>query len=160
MPFLPKDVGLGIGILAATAVLMHQTTLVRNFPSTRFGAEIWPQIILGVIGILALVMIVGGWRKRNSPETAVTHEMGGKVGGRDVIALAVFASFGFFVWGAPLIGTPLAGFLMVMAILTFIGELTPRMIMIHTVIALSSVGLMWVIFTNVLRVIMPTGALW
>ncbi|WP_417604936.1 tripartite tricarboxylate transporter TctB family protein [Primorskyibacter flagellatus] len=160
MSFLPKNVGLGIGILAGSAVLMHQTTFVRNFPSTRFGAEIWPQIVIGIIGVLALVMILNGWRKRNYPDAAAAHGMGGKLGGRDVIALGVFASFGFFVYAVPLIGTPLAGFVMVMAILSFIGEPRPRMIMIHTVIALASVGLMWIIFTNVLKVIMPTGTLW
>ena len=55
---------LAAGLLGLAALMFLQTFKVRNFPGTRFGAEIWSRAILICLGVLALVLLVQALRHR------------------------------------------------------------------------------------------------
>ena len=57
------------------------------------------------------------------------------------------------------LGMLIAGVLVTFALLTAIGERTPRALALHVVISVVSVGLVWALFTYVLRVYLPEGEL-
>lgn len=158
------DIVTGGATLVGALILFQQTFLVRNFPGVRFGAEIWPRFVIAIVAVLAVIQLLQGIRGGNLPRRQPTEE--GEVDrtergftSGDAIAIAIFVSFAIFVYLLPILGTPLAGFLLVFGILSLIGEIKPRAILRHVVIAGGAVALMWVIFTYVLRVILPAG-LW
>ena len=64
-----------------------------------------------------------------------------------------------FLATLPFFGTLIGGILLVFALLSFLGGVTPRLLVMHALIAVISVGAMWALFTFGLRVLLPRGEL-
>ena len=71
--------------------------------------------------------------------------------------IACFALYFIFLLTLPFFGTLIGGSLLVFALLSLLGGIGPRDLILHAVIAIISVGAMWSIFTFGLRVLLPRG---
>jgi hypothetical protein len=155
---------LAAALAAFSVVLFLQTFKVRNFPGTRFGAEIWPRAILICLGALALVLLVQSLRCPSGPDAAAepdeAHLGLAQIIAREGIALTVFACFAGFLWLVPRIGAYPAGGLFVMAILTALGPKTPRAALMHLGISIGMTLVLWGLFAHLLKVIAPVGRWW
>lgn len=149
---------LGAFIFAFSVVLFLQTYEVRNFPGTRFGAEIWPRAILICLGGLAVVLFVQNLARTSDPDEA---RMGpAQLLMREGIALTVFACFAGFLWLVPRLGAYPAGGLFVMSVLTALGPKTLRAFALHAAISLGMTIVLWAVFAHLLKVIAPVGRWW
>ncbi len=70
-----------------------------------------------------------------------------------------FAIYFVFLATLPFFGTLIGGTLLVFVLLSFLGGIAPKQIVMHAVIAVISVGAMWALFTYGLRVLLPRGDL-
>ncbi|MFV0490887.1 MAG: tripartite tricarboxylate transporter TctB family protein [Pseudorhodobacter sp.] len=141
-------------LLAGVLLFYVESFNVRNFPGTRFGAEIWPRAILICMGVLALALLVASLRQTG--EEAEKPGLGAIIG-REGIALTVFASFLGFLLLVPRLGAYLSGAIFVFAVLTFLGPKTRRATVLHLAIAIGMTIVLWGIFSGLLNVIVPSG---
>ena len=72
-------------------------------------------------------------------------------------ALIIYALFFLFLVTLPYLGMLIGATIFVFLALTLLGRLSARMVGVHALIALGSVGVMWAIFTYALHVILPQG---
>ncbi|MCF3932682.1 tripartite tricarboxylate transporter TctB family protein [Acuticoccus sp. M5D2P5] len=150
---MKRDVVLGLITAAVAIVLWRETLGVRNFAYAQVGAEVWPQIVIGVIFVLAIVQIVGGIRTA-SPAPDPDRDRPG-LAARAFVPGAVFGSVCLFAVLVPFVGFPVAGVVMVMSLLSLIGARTGRAFAIHGAIAFASVLAMTLIFTEVMGILLP-----
>lgn len=149
---------LGAGLFAFTAVLFLQTYKVRNFPGTRFGAELWPRAILICLGVLAVALVIHSLRRPDGAERSGTTLS--ELIARESIALTVFGCFAAFLWLVPRLGAYPSGGLFVLAVLTAIGPKTLRAFALHAAITVGMTLLLWALFAYLLKVIAPVGRWW
>ncbi|MFV0335188.1 MAG: tripartite tricarboxylate transporter TctB family protein [Tropicimonas sp.] len=146
-----------------SALLFLQTFKVRNFPGTRFGAEIWPRAILICLGVLAVALLVQSLRQREPAEMADPEDPGpdrSALVARESIALTVFVCFGAFLLLVPRIGAYPAGAVFVFAVLSFLGPKTLRALALHLGVSIGMTFMLWAIFAHLLKVIAPAGRWW
>lgn len=148
------DIALAMVLLLGSVLFYAETFQVRNFPGTRFGAEIWPRAILIAMGLLSLLLLIQGLRA--SPADKPGPGLSGLIA-REGIALTVFACFCAFLLLVPRIGAYPAGALFVFAVLSALGPRNPRAVLLHLAIALGMTLVLWVIFSGILKVIVPSG---
>ena len=70
-----------------------------------------------------------------------------------------FALYFLFLLTLPFFGTLIGGVLLGFALLSFLGGIAPRQVVIHAIIAALAVGAMWSLFTFGLGVLLPRGTL-
>jgi len=144
-------------LLGLSALLFMQTFKVENFPGTRFGAEVWPRAIIICLSLLSLVLLLQSLKKSNTRMSAVAVK---ELFERESIALSVFACFFCFLWLVPNLGAYPAGGLFVFALLTVLGAKTKRSVLLHLCIAVGASVVLWLLFSQVLKVIAPAGRWW
>lgn len=71
-----------------------------------------------------------------------------------IVCLALYFAF---LATLPFFGTLLGGTLLVFLLLSFLGGVSPRLLVTHALISVISVGVMWALFTFGLRVLLPRG---
>ena len=152
-----SNLALGVGLLALSVLCFLQTYEVRNFPGTRFGAEIWPRAILVCLAGLSLVLIVQHLRARESAQDSPAWR---EVLGREAIALSVFAAFAAFLWLVPRAGAYPSGGVFVMAVLSILGPKTGAAVLRHAAISVLASVTLWLVFSKVLHVLAPGGRWW
>lgn len=148
---------LAVFLMGLSTLLFLQTFQVQNFPGTRFGAEIWPRAIIISMGFLSVILLLQSSRKSNAP---LPHQSLKAVYEREGIAWSVFACFFAFLWLLPRLGAYPAGALFVFATLTILGPKTLRSSLLHLGVAVGSSVVLWVLFSQVLKVIAPAGRWW
>lgn len=70
-----------------------------------------------------------------------------------------FLLFGLYLWSLPWLGMLVGACLFVFLLLTALGGWRPKQLLLHSAIALLTVGGMWSLFTFGLGVILPPGSL-
>ena len=70
-----------------------------------------------------------------------------------------FVIFFVFLLTVEYLGMLIAGVMLTFILLTAIGNRTPKALALHVAISVASVGLVWSLFTFVLRVYLPEGEL-
>lgn len=148
---------LAVFLLGLSVLLFMQTFKVRNFPGTRFGAEVWPRSIIICLVILSLILLVQSMKKSKG---AISQDAIKGFFERESIALSVFASFFGFLCLLPYLGAYPAGGLFVFAVLTILGAKNRRSLLLHMLIAVGSSVVLWLLFSQVLKVIAPAGRWW
>ncbi len=144
-------------LIGLSGLLFLQTFQVRNFPGTRFGAEIWPRAVLIAMGVLSVILMVQALRKTKDAVSAATMKA---LYEREGIAGSVFACFFGFLWLLPRLGAYPAGGVFVFTILTILGPKTLRATLLHLGISVGSSAVLWLLFSQVLKVIAPAGRWW
>ena len=157
---ISKDTVIAAILLVVTGLFYWETYNIPKLDYASIGSEVWPRVILVPLFVLCLIYLVQSLRSAAPAAREPT-------GGGGVLAflytyrnpISSFAVFFVFLLTIDYLGMLLGGTALVFALLTVLGHRTPRAIALHTVIAAASVGLVWSLFTYVLRVYLPQGEL-
>ncbi|MEH6632869.1 MAG: tripartite tricarboxylate transporter TctB family protein [Halopseudomonas aestusnigri] len=154
-----QDVLVAALLLLFCGVMIWASYDIRDLGYPGLKPETWPRFLLILLsGLSALYFI------RSLKETAISTEVSSseiKSNGWKKYQNATWCFVLFFLFLASLdyIGMLLGGILFVFALLTALGERTIRNTVLHAVVAIISVGVMWLIFSYALRVNLPEGNL-
>ena len=158
MKSLNRDAIIAILLLLFCGAMFWATTQIRDPGYGQMGAEVWPRAVLAFLTIASLIYLAQSIYA--DVETASREGAGGGIIGwlahyqNAILCYLLF--FGFLVT-LPIFGMLIGGILFVFLMLSSLGGWSPRLIAIHAMIAICSVGAMWSIFTFGLRVMLPEG---
>lgn len=157
MSRLNRDTVVAIFLLLFCGVFYAASLQIEETTYATIGAEVWPQLIIGLLFILSLVYLFQSVGGAHAPEAEQAKPAGFFARYRN--AIWCYGLFLAFLLTLDIFGMLIGGILFVFAALSVLGERTPKMMAIHAVVAIISVGAMWSIFTFALRVILPEGIL-
>lgn len=158
-----RDTILAILLLVGCGVLMTATFEIREPDYGQLSPAIWPRVIVGILSFLSVLYLIQSIRHgpdAGAPIGKVDREPG--ILGFFAFWRNVFYCFSLFLGYLlvlPWLGMLIGGMLFVFLLLNALGGWSPRLLLIHAVIALVSVGGMWALFTYGLGVILPGGEL-
>ena len=157
MKTLSKDIVISVLLIVITSLFFWETYSIPDFGYSSMQSSAWPRIILAPLFILSVVYFVQSLRQ------------GAGSGGQTMGLMEILSTYRnpilsfliFFVFLLTLdyLGMLLGGGMLVFGLLTVLGPRTSKAILTHVLIALISVGLVWALFTFVLRVYLPEGEL-
>jgi len=152
---LNRDSIAAILLLAACGGLAVASFDIREPDYGQLSPAAWPRLIVGILAFLSLIYLVQSLRQ--GPDEADPEAPRG-LGAlfahwRNVIWC--FVLFGAYLLAIPYVGMLVGGIVFVFALLTALGGL--RAILLHAVIAIVTVGGMWLIFSYGLQVLLPRG---
>jgi hypothetical protein len=152
-----RDTIVAILLLAFTALMWNASTEIEITPYATMASSVWPQIILVGLGIFSALLLAQSVMIK-TPAEAQSERLGPlALLARYRNALIIYALFFLFLITLPYLGMLIGATIFVFLALTFLGRFSARMVGLHALIALGSVGFMWAIFTFALRVILPQG---
>jgi len=166
MTSMSRDTVVSIVLLLFCGFLIWAGYQIRDPQFGELPPAAWPKAVTWVLTAFCVVYFVQSLladRARTDGDSAAPEE--GREPGllgwfrwyfNPIICLALYF---IFLVTLPFFGTLIGGILLVFALLSFLGGVTPRLIVQHAIIAVVSVGVMWLIFTYGLRVLLPTGVL-
>ena len=157
MRSLNRDVVIALVLLAVTCAYFWETFNIVDPGYGSMGPKFWPRIILVPLFILCVTYLIQSLR-RGAAEKGEPFSIGVWFG-KYRNPIYCFAIFFVFLLVLDYLGMLIAGVLVTFALLTAIGERTPRALALHVAISVISVGFVWAIFTFVLRVYLPEGEL-
>lgn len=157
MGSLNKDTVIAVVLIAITSVFFWETFNIPELGYASMGSEVWPRVIMTPLLILCVVYLVQSFRKKAAAD-------GKSVSLGTVISdyrnsIMCFVIFFVFLLTVEYLGMLIAGVLLTFILLTAIGNRTPKALAMHVAISVVSVGLVWSLFTFVLRVYLPEGEL-
>ena len=152
-----RDVVIAVVLVVFTAVFYGATYSIRSTSYGTVGSEVWPRAILIGLGALCILYLINAWRDRH--ETQGEGRGGGLTGWFSTYrnALLCFVMYAFFLATLEYLGMLIGGILFVFLLLNLLGGWNPRRLAIHGVIAVTTMGAMWAVFTFGLRVFLPEG---
>ncbi|GAA0327380.1 hypothetical protein GCM10008967_17350 [Bacillus carboniphilus] len=104
-----KDRIAGIVLLLFCGFFYYQSTLVDVKDLTKISAVFFPRLILGLIALLAVVLLIQSFLKKEVQAKKETEANKGKKG----IVWIIFALFGLYVISLELLGFIVASFLFI-----------------------------------------------
>ena len=158
---LNRDSIVAVLLLLFCGVMFWSTTHIRDPGFEQMGAEVWPRIVLALLSILSLVYLIQSLRS-NEVQAATPSAPGEAAAGwwtRYQNPIFCFALFFAFLVTLPYLGMLLGGILFVFLMMSVLGGWSAKLVLMHALIAVLSVGAMWSIFTFGLRVMLPAGEL-
>ena len=164
MKSLSRDVVVSIALLFFCGFLIRAGFLIRDPQFGELSPAAWPQAVSYVLTAFCLIYFFQSISANKSDiaaaladEYRVRHN--GLIGWARYYAnpIACFVLYFVFLITLPFFGTLIGGTLLVFALLSLLGGIAPKQIVLHAVIAVISVGAMWSLFTFGLRVLLPRG---
>ncbi len=158
-----RDTVVSIVLLLFCGFLIWAGYQIRDPQFGELPPAAWPKGVTWVLTGFCVVYFVQSIiadRARTPDDTApVVDRAPGLIGWfryyfNPIICLSLYFAF---LATLPYFGTLIGGTLLVFALLSFLGGVTPRLLVIHALIAVISVGAMWALFTFGLRVLLPRG---
>ena len=151
-----RDVYIAIVLLLLCGVFFAASFDIREIDYGILMPAAWPRVILVALSILSLVYLVQSLR-RGAPE-----ERGERLSFKGVVSkyrnpLWCYGLFLLFLLTLDYLGMLIGGVLFVFCLLTAIGGVSRRNLIVHALIAIVMVGAMWALFTYALGVIFPQG---
>ncbi len=160
MSSVNRDTIVAIALLVACGGLYMATLEIREPDYGQLSPATWPRLIIGIVTILSTIYLVQSVRRGPTPDEEKTQRSGFPAFlARWRNVLSVFALFLGYLLILPWVGMLLGGATFVFLLLTVLGPFTGRDVLIHSIIALLTVGGMWLLFTYGLGVILPRGEL-
>ena len=162
MGILSRDTLVSILLLLFCGFLIWAGTQIRDPQFGELSPAAWPKAVTYVLTVFCFLYFLQSIRA-NGTATLAT-ETGRQPG---MIAwlryylnpIVCFVFYFLFLLTLPLIGTLIGGILLVFALLSVLGGMRPKQMLIHALIAAISVGAMWSLFTFGLGVLLPRGEL-
>ena len=149
-----RDAVTGLVVLATSLFLFWATLGLERHPLVPVGPEFYPQLVLGVTGVLALLLVVTGvigHRRAPRVEPAARANY-------TLVALS-FAIFAVYVIALPFLGFRLATFAFLVAMPLALEP--PRGVLrrwiVVIVVALAATLVTYVAFESYLQVLLPRG---
>jgi putative tricarboxylic transport membrane protein len=157
MGSLNKDTAAALLILAATGAFFWESFNIPELGYASMGSEVWPRVILAPLFVLGVIYLIQSLRR--APSTAGTSPgfVAGVVKYRNPIMC--FVLFFVFLLTVEYLGMLIAGVALTFGLLTALGNRAPKDLVMHVVISVAAVGIVWSLFTFVLRVYLPEGEL-
>ena len=166
MTTMSRDTVVSIILLLFCGFLVWAGTLIRDPQFGELPPAAWPKAVTWVLTAFCIVYFVQSLLadRRRTAEDIVAPDPDRQPGlagwfrwyFNPIVCLAFYF---IFLATLPYFGTLIGGILLVFALLSFLGGMTPRLIVNHAIIAVVSVGAMWLLFTYGLRVLLPRGEL-
>lgn len=152
---LNRDVIVGIILLVVCGAFFNATFDIPKPLFNQLSSALWPRIILTPLSILSFIFLVQAMLKQEP-----VREAKGGAGAWITYyknPLVSFFLFFLFLLTMPYLGMLIGGTLFVFIMLNFLGGWTPRLVGLHALIAIGTVGFMWSVFSFALGVILPQG---
>jgi hypothetical protein len=152
---LNRDTVVAVLLLLICGGLAWASLDIREPDYGQLSPATWPRVIVGVLALLSLIYLLQSLRQEaEAPNPDAPKSVGAFFNyWRNVIWC--FILFGTYLIAIPYVGILIGGIAFVFALLTALGG--ARDWLLHLAIAAISVGGMWTIFTQALRVILPRG---
>lgn len=162
MAKLNRDVYVAVALLVFCGVMFHASFDIRTPDYGVLPPSVWPQVILSAMSVLSLIFLFQSLRG-----DAVVHIAEGENGPATILEwinywrnpIICFVTFFGYLFLLPHVGMLVSGILFVFVLLSALGGVSPRQIVVHAAIAVIAVGGMWSLFTYGLNVMLPTGEL-
>lgn len=150
-----RDTIVAILLLAFCGVLWHASYDIEITNYGTMPSAVWPRIIIVAIAVFSALLLLRSLTLRDeaAAEDAPTEPFFRRYRN----AAIIYALFLLLLLTLPTLGMHLGGALFVFLALTALGRPSPKLIALHAVVAVVSIGVMWSIFTFGLRVILPQG---
>ncbi len=153
-----QDLYVAILLLMFCGVMLWASYDIRDLGYPGLKPETWPRFLLVLLsGLSALYLIKSLKSLKNQEVHSEGTDTHSGFWSKYKNALWCFALFFLFLLSLDYIGMLLGGMLFVFSLLTVLGEFSRRNIILHSIVAVISVGIMWLIFTYSLRVHLPAG---
>ncbi len=160
MSSLNRDTFVAIVLLLVCGGLYVASLEIREPDYGQLSPATWPRMIIGIVAFLSMIYLVQSIRRGpDEKDDEKSWEGFGAFLAQWRNVLWVFALFLGYLLALPWVGMLLGGAAFVFLLLTVLGPLSGRDMLIHLVIALVTVGGMWLLFTHGLGVILPRGEL-
>jgi len=157
MSSLNRDTVIALILMAVTGIFFWESFNIPELGYASMGSAVWPRVIMTPLLVLCAALFIQSLRKK-----AVAK---GKSAGFGALVseyrnpIMCFGIFFVFLLTIDYLGMLIAGIAVTFVLLTAIGNRTPKALVLHAAISIISVGLVWSLFTFVLRVYLPQGEL-
>ena len=159
-----RDTIVSIVLLLFCGFLIRAGFLIRDPQFGELPPAAWPQAVSYVLTVFCLIYFVQSILANRvdiaaagSDTSRVRHTGIGDWLRYYSNPIACFFLYFVFLYTLPFFGTLIGGTLLVFALLSLLGGVAPKKLVLHAVIAVISVGAMWSLFTFGLRVLLPRG---
>jgi len=154
MPGLNRDTIIAIILLTVCGIFFYNTFGIKAFPE-QMSPSLWPRLILCVLTVLVLIYLFQSLME-SEPEII---SRGGFIGWLKYYRNPIFCFICFFVFLLimPYLGMLISGILFVFSLMTILGGFSSRNLAVNALSAVVTVAGMWLIFTQLLGVILPTS---
>ncbi len=154
-----RDTVIAIVLLMACGILLAASFEIREPDYGVLSPATWPRVIIAILIVLTLIYLVQSISK-GVPEAPPEDDGPWSIAGfvahwRNVFW--VFALFLVYLLTMPYLGMLIGGLAFVFLLLNALGGWQPKQLVLHSIIAVVTVGGMWALFTFGLRVILPPG---
>lgn len=161
-----RDVVIAIFLLVICGVLMVASFDIREPDYGQLSPATWPRTLVVILSVLSLIYLVQSLRR--PPDSDPQSE---QAGSSPPLTQPVeflrywqnvvwcFALFALYLLTMPWLGMLVGASLFVFLLLNCLGGWTPRLLLLHAIIALVVIGGMWSLFTFGLGVLLPSGEL-
>jgi len=164
MTTMSRDTIVSIILLGFCGFLIWAGYQIRDPQFGELPPAAWPKAVTWVLTAFCVVYFLQSLladRAGREPDPIAAYREPGLIGWfrwyfNPIVCLAFYF---VFLATLPYFGTLIGGTLLVFALLSFLGGVTPRLMVNHAIIAVISVGAMWLLFTYGLRVLLPRGDL-
>jgi putative tricarboxylic transport membrane protein len=157
MRSLNRDTVIALVLLAITSLYFWETFNIPDPGYASMGSAVWPRVILVPLFVLCVTYLVQSLRRKAEADGKPFSF--GTFFATYQNPIYCFIIFFIFLLVIDYLGMLIAGVLVTFALLTAIGNRTPKALLLHLIISVVSVGLVWSLFTYVLRLYMPEGEL-
>ena len=154
MQRLNRDTIIALLLLIVCGVFFYDTIGIKSF-ANQMSPALWPRMILTVLTVLVLIYLGQSVISPPPPQKGYGGFFGWLKHYQNPIIC--YLCFFIFLLVLPYLGMLISGFLFVLILMTILGGLTPRDLGINAAVSACTVGGMWLIFTKLLGVILPTA---
>ena len=154
MPSLNRDTIIAIILLIVCGVFLYGTFGIKAFPE-QMSPALWPRVILFVLTVIVLIYLFQSIMENEPAKVS----RGGFIGWLKYYRNPIFCYLCFFVFllVMPYLGMLISGVLFVFTLMTILGGYSRRDLAVNAISAVLTVGGRWLIFTQLLGVILPTS---
>ncbi len=154
------DIGTAIFLLAFCAIMLVASYDIEDLGFGGMRPDAWPRFLLWILtGFSVLFLIQSLLKLRDTPppenvDTSAPTDIGWR---RYINAVWCFILFLGFLLTLDYLGMLIGGILFTFLLLSALGGTAPKKLLLHLVVAIISIGLMWMIFAFGLGVVLPEG---
>lgn len=154
MQRLNRDTIIALLLLVLCGVFFYDTIGIKAFPE-QMSPALWPRLILTVLTVLVLIYLFQSVVTPPPP----AEKRGGLYGWfrHYQNPIICYVCFFIFLLILPYLGMLISGLLFVFTLMTILGGHTMKDLWVNALVSIGTVGGMWLIFTKLLGVILPTA---
>lgn len=154
-----RDTLVAIVLLLVCGGLAMASFEIREPDYGQLSPAAWPRTIIGVMTVLCFIYLIQALRQgADKPDPDAPADLASFFAHwRNVIW--IFVLFLAYLLTLPAVGMLLGGTAFVFLVLSALGGVNPRALVLHAIISIVTVGGMWLLFTHALDVFLPRGDL-